>query len=65
VPLSGAIFLLAEIGVILLLFEVGLETDLEELVRVGGPALAVALAGMVLPFGGGYAVAHLLGLSAR
>jgi Na+:H+ antiporter len=61
VPLSGAIFLLAEIGVILLLFEVGLETDLEELVRVGGPALAVALAGMVLPFGGGYAVAHLLG----
>jgi Na+:H+ antiporter len=61
VPLSDGIFLLAEIGVILLLFEVGLETDLVELVRVGGPALAVALTGMVLPFGGGFGLAHLLG----
>ena len=61
VPLSDGVFLLAEIGVILLLFEVGLETDLEELVRVGGPALAVAVMGMALPFGGGFAVAHLLG----
>ncbi len=61
VPLSDGVFLLAEIGVILLLFEVGLETDLEELVRVGGPALAVAVTGMALPFGGGFAVAHLLG----
>ena len=42
----------------LLLFEVGLETDLEELGRVGAPALAVALAGMVLPFAGGYAIAR-------
>ena len=47
---------LAEIGVVLLLFEVGLETDLEELGRVGAPALAVALAGMLLPFAGGYAI---------
>ncbi len=61
VPLSDGIFLLAEIGVILLLFEVGLETDLEELVRVGGPALAVAITGMALPFGGGFALARLLG----
>src|SRR4030095_4924944 len=30
VPLSDAILVLAEIGVVLLLFEVGLETDLEE-----------------------------------
>ena len=61
VPLSSEIFLLAELGVILLLFEVGLETDLGELVRVGGPALVVALAGMALPFGGGFALAHVLG----
>ena len=61
VPLSEGIFLLSEIGVILLLFEVGLETDLEELLRVGGPALAVALAGMVLPFAGGYALTRALG----
>lgn len=61
VPLSDAIFELAEIGVVLLLFEVGLETDLEQLARVGAPALAVALAGMVLPFAGGYAVTLALG----
>ncbi len=58
VPLGDAVLELAEIGVVLLLFEVGLETDLEELGRVGAPAMAVALAGMVLPFGGGYAVAR-------
>jgi Kef-type K+ transport system membrane component KefB len=61
VPLSEGIFLLAEIGVVLLLFEVGLETDLEELLRVGGPAVAVALAGMVLPFAGGLALTKALG----
>ncbi len=61
VPLSQGIFLLAEIGVVLLLFEVGLETDLGELLRVGGPALAVALAGMALPFAGGYALTRALG----
>ncbi|HTY41488.1 MAG TPA: cation:proton antiporter, partial [Thermoanaerobaculia bacterium] len=61
VPLSDAILELAEIGVVLLLFEVGLETDIEELGRVGAPALSVALAGMLLPFAGGYAVAAALG----
>ena len=61
VPLSDGLILLAEIGVILLLFEVGLETSLAELLKVGGPAAAVAMAGMVLPFGGGYAVTRLLG----
>jgi Kef-type K+ transport system membrane component KefB len=61
VPLTDAVFLLAEIGVILLLFEVGLETSLEELARVGGPALTVALAGMALPFLGGYLFTRALG----
>lgn len=61
VPLSDGIVLLSEVGVVLLLFEVGLETDLEELIRVGAPAMAVALAGMALPFAGGYAVTRALG----
>ena len=61
VPLSVGIQLVAEIGVILLLFEVGLDTDLAKLLSVGGPALAVALAGMALPFGGGYCLTRLLG----
>ncbi len=41
---------LAEIGIILLLFEVGLETDLERLVKAGPKAVIVALAGFVMPF---------------
>lgn len=63
VPLSAGILLLAEIGVILLLFEVGLETDLGELLSVGGPAMTVALVGMVLPFLGGYALTRIAGFS--
>jgi Kef-type K+ transport system membrane component KefB len=61
VPLSEGVLLLAEIGVILLLFEVGLETDLPALARVGAPALVVALAGMALPFAGGFLLTRALG----
>jgi Kef-type K+ transport system membrane component KefB len=61
VPLSAGILLIAEIGVLLLLFEVGLETDLDELVRVGGAAMAVAVVGMALPFVGGYLVTRAAG----
>src|SRR5688572_16788952 len=61
VPLSAGILLVAEIGVLLLLFEVGLETDLEELARVGGAAMAVAVVGMVVPFASGYLVTRAAG----
>ncbi len=61
VSLTAGILLVAEIGVILLLFEVGLETDLAELARVGAPALVVALAGMALPFLGGFFFTRVLG----
>jgi Kef-type K+ transport system membrane component KefB len=46
----------AEIGVSILLFEIGLETDLKEMFRVGRTASAVALVGVVVPFalGTGY-----------
>jgi Kef-type K+ transport system membrane component KefB len=58
VPAGGAeaelIHVLAELGVLLLLFEIGLETDLREMFRVGPAALAVALVGIVLPFALGY-----------
>ncbi len=52
---------LGELGVILLLLEVGLEMDLTELGAVGKASLAVAFAGVALPFAGGFAVARLLG----
>ena len=48
--------LLAEIGIILLLFEVGMDTDLFRLARSGLKPLVVAVAGFVLPFVLGYAV---------
>jgi Kef-type K+ transport system membrane component KefB len=51
---------LAEIGVLVLLFEVGLEADLRALVRVGPSALLVALIGVVAPFALGWGTAHWL-----
>jgi Kef-type K+ transport system membrane component KefB len=53
--------LFAEIGVVLLLFQVGVETRLHDLVRVGPSALAVGALGVALPFAGGFALAGLLG----
>ena len=41
---------LAEIGVIILLFEIGLESDLRELQKVGYQAAVVAVVGVVAPF---------------
>ena len=52
---------LAELGVIILLFLVGLETRLSDILRVGGRAGVVAVAGVVLPFGLGYVFVALLG----
>jgi Kef-type K+ transport system membrane component KefB len=46
--------LLARIGVVVLLFEVGLETDAEGMLAVGLPSLLVAAVGMVVPFLLGY-----------
>lgn len=47
------ISLLSELGVILLLFEIGLESDLNELIRVGPKAAIVAAVGVVVPFAAG------------
>ena len=53
--------LFAEIGVVLLLFQVGVETRLHELLRVGVTALAVGMLGVVLPFAAGFGAAALTG----
>lgn len=63
-PTQETIHLLSELGVILLLFLIGLETNLSRLISVGGSATAVALVGVILPFVGGYLVGHLLGYPA-
>ena len=46
--------LLAGFGVIILLFEIGLETDVREMVKVGLSSLLVAVSGVVVPFTLGY-----------
>lgn len=55
------LLLLGEVGVIVLLFHVGLETHVSELRAVGGAAAAVAVLGVVLPFGMGYGVGAATG----
>ncbi|MGB5711716.1 MAG: cation:proton antiporter [Waterburya sp.] len=47
---SEVITLLSELGVIILLFEIGLESDLKELIRVGPIAAVVAVVGVIAPF---------------
>ncbi|MDB4908298.1 MAG: nhaS3 [Gemmatimonadetes bacterium] len=62
-PAQPAVHALAQAGVVLLLFGIGLETDLRALWSVGSAATAVAVTGMVLPFASGYAAARLLGIA--
>jgi Kef-type K+ transport system membrane component KefB len=51
----------AEIGVVVLLFTVGLEVRTDHLFAVGRPAIITAILGMVLPIGAGFALAAALG----
>ena len=52
----------SQIGVLLLMFIAGLETDLREMNRNLKPSLAVAVGGIALPLAGGYAGGKLMGL---
>lgn len=49
IEVNDAIKVLAEIGIILLLFKVGLEADIHQLKKVGIPAFIVATVGAALP----------------
>jgi len=60
IELSDAVKLLAEIGIILLLFEVGLETDMGQLISAGGKAAVVAVVGLLLPLIGGFFLSYFL-----
>ena len=50
---SDYMSLLAEIGVIMIMFSAGLETNLKELVKTGPKAFMIALIGVFVPLGGG------------
>lgn len=47
----------AELGVIVLMFTAGLETDIKELKKVGKSSFVIALLGVILPLVGGFALA--------
>ena len=57
------LFFLAELGVILLLIQVGLETDIIELKSVGRASILVAIIGVVLPMVLGFGASSMLGES--
>lgn len=62
-PADPVILALAELGVIVLLFEIGLSTDMRSMRRVLGTATTVAIVGVVLPLVLGYAaMVRLVGL---
>ncbi len=61
-PADPVIHALAELGVLVLLFEIGLHTNLRSLASVGPTAITVGVVGVVLPFALGVLAALALGL---
>jgi len=61
-PDEEVIHLLAEVGVIVLLFEIGLETDIKRLLKVGAASSVVAVVGVAAPFLLGYLTVSAMGL---
>lgn len=62
-PLPGTgdvLAVLANVGAVLLLFEVGLESTLRDMLRVGGRSLLVAVVGVIAPWVLGWAVGAVL-----
>jgi len=57
---DGAIEMLAGIGVLVLLFEVGLESTIAQMMKVGVSSLVVAILGVVAPFALGWGVSAWL-----
>jgi monovalent cation:proton antiporter-2 (CPA2) family protein len=54
---------LSQIGVILLMFIAGLETDLDEFKRAGKASFFVGISGILFPLAGGYAAGLMMGLT--
>jgi len=59
-PANPILDALARIGVLILLFEVGLESTVHEMMQVGVPSLLVAILGVVTPFALGWGVGALM-----
>jgi len=62
IPESELVEALAEMGVLFMIFLLGLETKVAHVLEVGVTALLVALGGIMLPFALGYLTGWLVGL---
>jgi Kef-type K+ transport system membrane component KefB len=61
IPVGNELYALAQIGSVVLLFTIGLETNLKQFIKYAGPATAVAIGGVALPFALGVGSTVLLG----
>lgn len=61
IPVGNELYALAQIGSVVLLFAIGLETNLRQFIRYAGPATAVAIGGVALPFALGVGATVLMG----
>lgn len=62
IPPNETLHLVGQIGVIVLMFMAGLETEVSELRSVGMASTLTAVGGVVLPLGGGYLLGRAFGL---
>jgi len=63
ISLAAFINVLAELGVVVLMFLAGLETDVGGMKRIFGPAFWAASGGVILPFVGSAVISHELGFA--
>ena len=63
--LAAVVKVFAQLGVVVLMFLAGLETDVEMMRKAVGPAFWAACGGVILPFVGGASVARAVGLGWR
>jgi Kef-type K+ transport system membrane component KefB len=60
INISRILDIFSRVGVLLLLFVVGLESNLNEMVRVGATSLMVGIVGVIVPFGLGFGVSYVM-----
>lgn len=63
--LPSVVTVLAQLGVVILMFLAGLDTDIEMMKHSVGPAFWAACGGVLLPLAGGSAVSHLMNFTWR